>query len=107
MLFQPIPTHLSVNITRNPTGEITDHLVMSKKKTIDPKYKQGMTFTQTKKPPNAINYLFINEKEYKKSSLGSKFDNKPQSAISGSQRTVTKDKIKIVHRTLISIFLLF
>ena len=29
---------LSVYITRNSTGEITDHLVMSKKKTTDPKY---------------------------------------------------------------------
>ena len=40
---------LSVYITRSSTGEITDHLVMSKKKTTDPKYRRGMTFSQTKK----------------------------------------------------------
>ena len=40
---------LSVYITRNSGGQITDHLVMSKKKTAEPKYKRGMTFSQTKK----------------------------------------------------------
>ena len=38
---------LSVYITRSSTGEITDHLVMSKKKTNDPKYRRGMIFSQT------------------------------------------------------------
>ena len=46
---------LSVYITRSSTGEITDHLVMSKEKTTDPKYRRGMTFSQTKKPPNTNN----------------------------------------------------
>ena len=36
---------LSIYITRNSVDEITDHLVMSKKKTNDPKYRRGMTFT--------------------------------------------------------------
>ena len=40
---------LSVYITRNSAGQITDHLVMSKEKTEEPKYKRGMTFSQTKK----------------------------------------------------------
>ena len=40
---------LSVYITSNSAGQITDHLVMSKKKTAEPKYKRGMTFSQTKK----------------------------------------------------------
>ena len=44
---------LSVYITRNSAGQITDHLVMSKKKTTEPKYKRGMTFSQTKKPTSA------------------------------------------------------
>ena len=45
---------LSVYITRNSAGEITDHLVMSKKKTNDPKYRRGMTFTQKQKPSNTV-----------------------------------------------------
>ena len=44
----------SVYITRNSAGRITDHLVMSKKKTAEPKYKRGMTFSQTKKPTSAV-----------------------------------------------------
>ena len=55
---------LSVYITRNTVGEITDHLVMSKKKTVEPKFRREMTFSQTKKPPintvstNKFNYPF-------------------------------------------------
>ena len=55
---------LSVYITRNSAGEITDHLVMSKKKTNDLKYRRGMTFTQKQKPSNTVSkekntiYLF-------------------------------------------------
>ena len=32
---------LSVYNTRNTAGEITDHLVMSKKKTVEPKFRRG------------------------------------------------------------------
>ena len=63
---------LSVYITRNSAGEITDHLVMSKKKTVDPNFRRGMTFQQTKKPTgsfsmNKFKYRFkFYEKKYKK-----------------------------------------
>ena len=74
---------LSVYITRNSTGEITDHLVMSKRKSNDPKYWRGMTFTQNKKPSNTVSYgknhnypFTFYEKAHTKSSLGSKFENK-------------------------------
>ena len=100
---------LSVYITRNSTGEITDYLVMSKKKNNDPKYRRGMTFTQNKKPSNTVsngknhNYPFtFYEKAQTKSSLGSKFENKPQIAISGTKHTITTDKNKTIHRKLIS-----
>ena len=90
---------LSVYITRNSTGEITDHLVMLKKQNNDPKYRRGMTFTQNNKPSNTVssdrnsNYPFtFYEKTRTKSSLGSQFDNKPQTAISGTKHTVTTDK---------------
>ena len=101
---------LSVYITRSSTGEITDHLVMSKKKTTDPKYRRGMTFSQTKKPPNTVStnkYPFsFYEKNYKTNSLGSKFNNKRQTAISGTKHTVTTEK-KVIHRKLISNLLPF
>ena len=93
-------------ITRSSTGDITDHLVMSKKKTTDPKYRRGMTFSQTKKPPNTVStnkYPFsFYEKNYKTNSLGSKFSNKLQTAISGTKHTVTTDKNEVIHRKLIS-----
>ena len=44
---------LSVHITRNSAGQITDHLVMSKKKTVEPKFRRGITFSQTKKPTSS------------------------------------------------------
>ena len=100
---------LSVYITRNTAGEITDHLVMSKMKTVEPKFRRGMTFSHTKKSPintvstNKFNYPFkFYEKNYKKNSLDSKFENKSQIAVSGTKHTVTTDKNKIIHRKLIS-----
>ena len=67
---------VSVYITRNSTGQITDHLVMSKKKIAEPRYKRGMTFSQTKQPTSAVSkfeYLFkFYEKNYKKESMESK-----------------------------------
>ena len=82
---------------------------MSKKKTNDPKYRRGRTFTQKQKPLDTLsngkntNYPFtFFEKTYTKSSLGNKFSNKPQIAISGTKHTVTTDKNKSLHRKLIS-----
>ena len=100
---------LSVYITRNSAGEITNHLVMSKKKINDPKYRRGMTFTQKQKPSNMIsnekntNYPFtFFEKVHTNCSLGSKFKKKQLIAVSGTKHTVTTDKNKILHRNLIS-----
>ena len=94
---------LSVYITPNSAGEITDHLVMSKKETVEPKFRRGMTFSQTKKltrsvSMNKFEYLFtFYEKNFKKGSLESKFKNKFQTAVSGTKHTITTDKNKIVH----------
>ena len=99
----------SVYITRNSAGEITDHLVMSKKNINDPKYRRGMTFTQKQKPSNTVsiekntNYPFtFFEKAHTKCSLGSNFKNKPLIAVSGTKHTVTTDKNKILQGKLIS-----
>ena len=81
---------------------------MSKKKTLDPEYKRGMTFQQTKKPTgsvrmNKFDYLFkFYELIFKKGSLESKFKNRTETAVSGTVHTVTSSKNKIVHRKLIS-----
>ena len=48
------------------TGQITDHLVMSKKKIAEPRYKRGMTFSQTKKPTSAVSYFEYPFKFYEK-----------------------------------------
>ena len=100
---------LSVSIARNSAGEITDHLVMSKKKTNYPKDRRAMTFTQKQKPSKTVsnekntNYTFtFFEKAHTKRSLGSKFKNKPLIAVSGTKHTVTTDKNKTLHRKLIS-----
>ena len=97
---------LSVYITRNSAGEITDHLVMSKKKTVEPKFRQGMAFSQTKKPTSLVSmnnfeYPFnFYEKNYKNGSLESKFKNKIQSAVTGTKHTITTDTNKNVHRKI-------
>ena len=62
-----------------------------------------MTFSQTKKPPNTVStkkYPFsFYEKNYKTNSLGSKFSNKLQTAISGTKHTVTTDKKSNTQKT--------
>ena len=81
---------------------------MSKKKTVEPKFRRGMTFSQTRKPTswvsmNKFEYPFkVYEKNYKKGSLESKLKNKIQTAVSGAKHTITTEKNKIVHRKLIS-----
>ena len=99
--------NLPVNFTRSSAEDFTDHFVMSKRKSNDPKYRRGMTFTQNKKPPNTASnnknskYPFTSlEKPHTKSSLGSKFFNKLQTAVSGTKHTITADKNKIIQRKL-------
>ena len=98
----------SVYITRISAGEITDYLAMPKKKTVNQKFRRGMTFQQTKKPTGSVsmnNFEFLfkfYEKNCKKESLHSKFKNKIQTAISDTDHTVTTNKNKILDRKLIS-----
>ena len=99
---------LSVSITRNSAGDVTDHLVMSKKKMAEPKYKRGMTFSQTKKPTNSVctvkfeNPFKFCKKNHEKGSMESKIKNKIQTAVSGTKHTVTTDRNKTIHRKLLS-----
>ena len=66
-------------------------MIMSKKKTTDCQYRRGMTFTQNKKPTKTMSKKktqiihLPSLKKHKKCSLGSKFDNKPQIAVSGTK----------------------
>ena len=67
-----------------------------------------MTFQQTKKPTgsarmNKFEYLFrFYEKKIKKRSLESKLKNSTQTAVSGTEHTVTTSKNNIDYRKLIS-----
>ena len=45
---------ISVYSTRKWAREKTEHLVMSKKTTVEPKLRRGMTFSQTKKPTSSV-----------------------------------------------------
>ena len=89
-------------------GQITDHLVLSKKKMTEPKFKRGMTFSQTKKPTSSVstnrieNPFKFYEKHHTQGSMESKFKNKTQTAVSGTKQTVTTDENKMIHRKLIS-----
>ena len=91
---------LSVYIARNSAGELINHLVMSKKKINDPKYRRGLTFTQNRKPSNTVsnyknfNYPFIFfEKAQTKSSLGRKINRRLQSLEPNIQSPPTKTKL--------------
>ena len=91
---------LLVCITRIPPGGITDHLNNSK-------YRRGMRFTQKKKPINTVSTKKLKLpicilRKSKKSSLGSRFDNKSQIAIAGTKHSVTTDENKVLHRKLLS-----
>ena len=72
---------LLVYMTRKSAGEITDHLVMSKQKTVDPKNKRGMMFHQTKKPTGSVSVNIFEypfkcyEMNFKKGSQESTFKN--------------------------------
>ena len=87
-------------MTQNSAGEITDNLVKSKKKTTEP----GMTFSQTKKPTRSVSMNKFNcpfifyQKNYKKSSLESKYNNRTQTALSGTEHSVTTNKNEIKRR---------
>ena len=67
-----------------------------------------MTFQETKKPTGSVSinkfeYLFkFYEKNHKKRSLDKKFENKIQTAVSGTDHTITTSKNKIINRKLIS-----
>ena len=102
------PKDLSVYIARKSTGEQPGHLVMSKKKTVEPKIRRGRAFSQIKKSTSSVamnkfEYPFkFHETCYKNYSLDSKFKNKTQTAVSSTNYTVITVKSKTVHRKLIS-----
>ena len=99
---------LWVYITRNSARQITDHLVMSKKKMAKPKYKRGLTFSQTTKPNSSVSTnkfeypfrFYEKKKKLQKRSMESKFKNKIQTAVSGTKHTVTTDKNKTIRKQI-------
>ena len=76
---------------------------MSKKETIESKFRLEMTFSQTKKLTSSVSmnkfrYVFkFYEQNYKKGLLDSKFLNTNLTAVSGTEHTVITDKNKTGH----------
>ena len=74
---------------RDAEGEITNHIIMAKTKT---KEKQSEENTKSPKKKSSVRYpfSFVEKNQNKKSSEG-RFQNKTQTAISGTEKTVKTD----------------
>ena len=98
------PEQLPVYITRDVNGNVSDHIVMAKKKISteqsenSPRRRQNQ---QSVKKNKKFPYFFV-EKNHQKRSFQSKFKNKIQKAISETKHTVLTDKIRRVHKNQIS-----
>ena len=90
---------IPIYITRNGDREVSNHIVMARTKTEEK--------TLTEKSPKKKNSVGINpfqffEKNHSKKSLEGRFQKKLQTAVSGTEHTVTTDTGKVIHRKFIS-----
>ena len=84
---------------READGDITNHIVMARTKTEEKHLADG---PKSPKKKNSVRYPFhFVEKNYKKS-LAGKFQNKSQTAISGTESTIKTDTGKTINRKFIS-----
>ena len=87
-------------VGRDAEGEIINHIIMAKTKN-----EEKQTGENTKSPTKKISvrypFSFV-EKNYNKKFLERNFQNKIQTAISGTENTVKTDTGKIFNRKLIS-----
>ena len=81
-------------------GDITNHIVMARTKTEEKHLADG---PKSPKKKNLVRYpLYYVEKNYNKKSSEEKFQNKIQTAVSGTENTIKKDTGKIINRKIIS-----
>ena len=100
IISAPDRPKIPIYVGRNAEGEITNHIVMAKTKTEE---KQSGENTKSPKKKNLVRYPFsFVEKNHNKKSLEGRFQNKTQTAISGTENTVKTDTGKIINRKYIS-----
>ena len=98
------PGRLPVYITRDKNGNVSDYLIMSKRR----EEKPAATTTPTSKrktiriPVNKKFPYFFVEKHHQKKSFDSKYKPKLQKAISETEHTVLTDKNRRVHKNQIT-----
>ena len=96
-----------IPIYRNGDGEVSNHIVMARTEENAFRKKKTEEKTLTEKSPKKKNSVGINpfqffEKNHNKKSLEGRFQKKLQTAISGTEQTVTTDTGKVIHRKFIS-----
>ena len=90
---------IPIYVTRNGEGEVSNHLTMARTK-LDEK---AMTEKPPKKKNSVGKYPFqFFEKNHNRKSLEGRFQRKLQTAVSGTEHTVTTDTGKVIHRKFIS-----
>ena len=81
---------------RDAEGEITNHMILAKTKNEE---KQTGEKIKSPKKKTWVRYPFsFVEKNYNKKSLKGRFQNKMQTAMSGTESTVKTDTGKIINR---------
>ena len=85
---------------RDADGEITNHMVMAKTKTEEKQANEG---PRSPKKKNLVSYPFkFVEKNHNKKSLEGRVQNKIQTAIDGTEKSVNTNTGKIKHQKFIS-----
>ena len=94
---------IPIYVGRDADGDITnhiDHIVVTRTKTEEKHLAKG---PKSPKKKNSVRYPFyFVEKNYNKKSLEGKFQNKIQTAVSGTESTIKMDTGKMINRNFIS-----
>ena len=96
----PTRPKIPIYVGRDADGEITNHMVMAKTKAEE---KQLTENQKSPKKKSSVRYPFkFVEKNYNKKSLEGRFQNKIQTAVSGTESTIKTATGKIINRKFIS-----
>ena len=88
---------IPIYVSRNEEGDVTNYLVMAKTKT------EEKAVDKPKKKNSVSEYPFnFVEKNHNRKSLEGRFQKKIQTAVSGTEHTVTTESGKLIHRKHIS-----
>ena len=96
----PTKPKIPIYVGRDADGEITNHMAMAKTKVEEKELTENQ---KSPKKKNSVRYPFkFVEKNYNKKSLEGRFQNKKQTAVSGTESTIKTDTGKIINRKFIS-----